>query len=140
MALLLCLAAFGCNQPVGSSDLAGTWVITDASRLRLPTELQKAAATIVLNANGMFTASEVPGLFYIPPGRAWLDAGAGAWRLVSRDDGEQVQLDFQSVGDRKTDPPYGTQLRISRGSSSMSLSYSLGDPDEGRRVEFRRKQ
>jgi hypothetical protein len=134
IALLLSVGMLGCNR-VQTSDLAGTWVIRDASRQVLPAELQKASAKIILGANGAFVASEVPGLFYFP-GRhaAQLESGSGVWKLVSRADKQQVQLDFQAIAGWKDALPYGTQLDVSRG----SLFY-FGDADEGRRVVFERK-
>jgi hypothetical protein len=78
----------------------------------------------------------MPGLFYFP-GRhaAQLESGSGAWKLVSHDGKQQVQLDFQVIAGWKDVLPYGTQLEVSRG----SLFYFLGDADEGRRVAFDKK-
>src|SRR5713101_2409330 len=63
--LLLFLVVLGCNN-VKLGDLPGTWVMTDASRQVLPAELQKASATIVLDGNGTFVATDLPGLFCLP--------------------------------------------------------------------------
>jgi hypothetical protein len=133
--LFLFLGMSGCKG-VQPRDLAGTWVIKDASRKSLPPELQNASARIVLDANGTFVASDMPGLFYFP-GRhaAQLESGSGAWKLVSHDGKQQVQLDFQVIAGWKDVLPYGTQLEVSRG----SLFYFLGDADEGRRVAFDKK-
>jgi hypothetical protein len=135
IALLLFFGMLGCKS-VQSSDLTGTWVIKDASRKVLPTGLRKASARIVLDANGTFVASDMPGLFY-SPGRhaAQLETGSGAWKLVSREGKQQVQLDFRVIAGWKDALPYGTQLDVSRG----SLFYFFGDADEGRRVAFERK-
>ena len=65
IALLLFLFVLGCNN-IKPGDLTGTWVMTEASRQVLPAELQKTSATIILDANGTFVASEMPGLFYVP--------------------------------------------------------------------------
>jgi hypothetical protein len=132
---MLLFGMLGCTS-VGPSDLIGTWVIKDASRQVLPTELQKPSAKIVFDRNGTFVASGLPGLFYFP-GRhaAQLDTGSGAWRIVSRDGKQLVQLDFQAIEGWKDALPFGTQLNVSRG----SLFYFFGDPDEGRRVAFERK-
>jgi hypothetical protein len=125
----------GCKD-VKSSDLPGIWVIKDASRKSLPAELQNAAAKIVLDANGTFVASDMPGLFYFP-GRhaAQLESGSGAWKLVSRDGKQQVQLNFQAITGWKDALPYGTQLDVSSG----SVFYFFGDADEGRRIAFEKK-
>jgi hypothetical protein len=56
--LLMFLGIMGCRS-LQSGDLVGTWAIKDASRKSLPTELQKASAKTVLNANGTFVASDM---------------------------------------------------------------------------------
>ncbi len=138
--IALLFGMLGCKS-VQPSALTGTWVMTDASRQVLPTELQKAPAKIVVDVNGTFVASDMPGLFYFPGRRtARLESGSGVWKLVSREGRQQVQLDFHAIADwKETDLPYGTQLDVSRGFSAVSLYYFLGDADEGRRVEFERK-
>jgi len=136
MAILVSLLGMlGCKD-VQPSDLAGTWAMKDGSRKSLPAELQNASAKIVLDANGTFVASDMPGLFYFP-GRhaARLESGSGTWKLVSHDGKQQVQLNFQVIADWKDALPYGTQLDVSSG----SLFYFLGDADEGRRVAFEKK-
>jgi hypothetical protein len=135
IAFLLLFGMLGCKK-IQPSDLTGTWVMKDVSRRVLPAELQKASAKIVLDANGTFVASDMPGLFYFP-GRhaAQLESGTGLWRLVPREGKQQVQLDFQVIAGWKDALPYGTQLDVSRG----SLFCFFGDADEGRRVAFERK-
>ena len=49
--MLLCLGLLGCGR-VQSTDVIGTWSMTDSSRQILPIELQKNSAKIVLAANG----------------------------------------------------------------------------------------
>lgn len=140
IALLLFVGIAGCKS-VQPRDLAGTWVISDASRQVLPPELKTDLAKIVLNRDGTFVASAMPGLFYFPQSRpARLESGNGAWELVSREGKQQIQLVFHAIADwNTTDLPYGTPLEVSRGWSAMSLYYFIGDPDEGRRIEFERK-
>jgi hypothetical protein len=103
--------------------------------------LQKASAKIVLNPNGTFVASDMPGLFFFPEHRdARLESGSGMWQLVSREGRQQVQLEFHEIADwKKNELPYGTQLDVSRGWSAVSLYYFLGDADEGRRIEFEKE-
>jgi hypothetical protein len=135
IALLLLFGTLGCSNSK-TGDLVGTWVISESSRRVLPAELQTASAKLVLNSDGTFVASSMPGLFYFPRQHAVrLENGRGVWKLVSREGKQQVQLDFQVITDWKDGLPFGTQLEVSRG----SLYYFLGDPDEGRRVEFERK-
>jgi hypothetical protein len=116
-------------------------VMTDASRQILPDGLRNASAKIVLNPDGSFLASEMPGLFYVPGGRGIrLESGSGGWKLVSREGGQQVQLNFYAITDwSKTELPYGTQLDVSKGWSLAKLFYFVGDADEGQRIEFEKK-
>jgi hypothetical protein len=125
----------GCKT-VNSRDVTGTWTLQDESRKSLPAELQSASAKVVLEANGTFTASNMPGLFYFPSRRpAQLNSGSGVWKLVSHDGKQQVQLNFKTISDWKDALPYGTQLDVSNG----SLFYFFGDADEGQRIEFEKK-
>ena len=113
-----------------------------SSRQVLPREVQQALPKIVLDADGTFVVSEVPGLFYSPGRRAArLESGRGVWKLVSGEGKQQVQLDFHVIAEwKEIDLPYGTQLDVSRGWSAVSLFYFLGDPDEGRMIDFEKSR
>ncbi len=138
--LSLLFGMLGCRstQP---TDLAGTWVMKDASRQILPNSLQQTSAKIVLDAKGTFVASDMPGLFFFPRHRdARMESGSGTWELVSREGQQQVQLNFHEIAEwKQNELPYGTQLDVSRGWSSPNLYYFFGDADEGRRIEFEKK-
>jgi len=114
--------------------------MTDASRQVLPNELQKASAKIVLDPNGTFVTSDIPGLFFFPGRRdVRLESGSGVWKLVSHEGAQQVQFEFHAItGWKQTELPYGTQLDVSREWSALRLSYFLGDADEGRRIDFKK--
>lgn len=120
----------GCRQ-VRSADLTGTYAVTAASRRVLPAKFSLTSSKLVLNADGSFTASELPGLFYVPdrhPVR--LESGSGVWKLVSREGEQQVQLEFHAIEGWTEGLPYEMQLNLARG----QLFYFLGDPDQARRV------
>ena len=114
--------------------------MTDASRQVLPSELQKASARIVLDPNGTFAMSDMPGLFFFPGHRdVRLESGSGVWRLVSREGMQEVQFEFHAITAwKQSELPYGAQLDVSRGWSALSLYYFFGDADEGRRIEFKK--
>lgn len=138
---LLLLGIAGCKrvQPI---EIPGTWVMNDASRQVLPAGLQQASAKIVLDPKETFIASDMPGLFFFP-GRhdARLESGSGTWKLVLSEGRQQVRLEFQQIDDwKKSELPYGTQLDVSKGWSSVNLYYFIGDPDEGRRIEFEKRK
>lgn len=139
--LSLTFGMLGCNE-AQPTELPGTWVMDDASRQILPTALEKASARIVLDRNGTFVALNMPGLFFFPEHRdARLESGSGTWKLVLREGRQQLQLDFKEIaGWKKSELPYGTQLEVSKGWSSLSLYYFLGDADEGRRVDFEKQK
>jgi hypothetical protein len=135
----LLLAALGCNG-VQPSGLSGTWVMKDASRQILPDGLCNASAKIVLSPDGSFLASEMLGLFYARAADIRLESGSGGWKLVAREGGQQVQLNFHAITDwSKTELPYGTQLDVSKGGSVAKLFYFVGDADEGQRTAFEKK-
>jgi len=138
--LTMMLLELGCKS-VQPSELLGSWLMTDSSRQAVPSQLQKASARIALYPNGTFVASDMPALFFFPGHcEARLESGTGVWKVVSIEGQQQVQLNFQTIADwNKTDLPYGTQLNISTGWSKVSLYYFIGDPDEGRMIEFERK-
>ena len=130
-----CLGLIGCKT-VQPKDLVGTWVMTDSSRSILPDDLKHASGKIILNANGTFSASEMPGLFYAPGlYAARLENGTGTWKIISEDGEERLLLNFQTIAKWNDSLPYGNDLFIGRG----NLFYFLDDPDEGRRVSFEKK-
>ena len=116
--------------------------MTDASRQVLPGSMRQTSAKIVLDTNGTFVASNMPGLFFFPEHRdARLESGSGNWKLVTHDGDQQLELEFYEIADwKKNKLPYGTQLNIARGWSSLSLYYFFGDADEGRRIEFEKTE
>jgi len=140
IAMLFGLALLGCTV-TNSSDLAGVWVVKDESRYRfLSAAQQKGAAKITLDANGTFAAFEIPeDLLYGPPATAnGIATGKGTWKLLPREGRQQVQLNFEAITvGQRGEVPYGTQLDISKGWSSVSLFYFQGgDADQGRKIEF----
>jgi len=149
---MLSFGMLGC-QNLKSSDLIGTWVVTDESRQRLlPGSQRKGAAKIMLDANGTFVASEVPeDMLYGAPEVAdrlfgpsesaeRLVTGNGVWKLASREGRQLVELEFRAITVGKRGRlPSGAQFEVSGGLSAVSLYYFQGDPDRGRRVAFERQ-
>lgn len=129
------------SAEVTPSELAGTWVISEASRERLPTALRKASARIILNVNGTFAASDMPidGLLHDNPKLVKLVAGSGEWRIASLDGEREVQIDFLVATEGINQTPYGMQLHVSKFLGPMGLFYFLSDPDQGQRVEFEKR-
>ena len=142
-AILLCFGLLGCKNAT-PDDIKGTWIVTNQSRQRfLRAAQQKAEAKLVLDANGTFVASEIPeDLLYGPPEVAdLLVTGTGVWKLISREGGQQIQLEFNAIfAGQRGKVPYGTMLNVSRRGASTSLFYFQGgDADQGRRIEFEKK-
>ena len=132
---LVFFGVMGCRS-VQPRDLAGTWTIEDASRKSLPAVLQNVSAKILLDSNGTFVASDMPGLFSFHGRRpAQPETGSGTWKLMTREGKQRVQLDFLVIVGWKQPLPYGTQLDVSNG----TLFYFLGDADEGRKIAFEKK-
>ncbi len=157
IALFLLLGVQGCTD-VRPSDITGTWILANDSRRYLLPAQQKAAAKIVLNADGTFTASDIPDdllydptEFVNPPPQGWggerplpppagssrLVTGSGFWRLDSREGGQWVQLDFHVITEGgRSGVPYGTGLYILRWWSKVSLVYWQGDPDNAPGIKY----
>jgi len=143
VAMLFGLVLLGCAAD-NSSELAGAWIVKDESRHRfLSNAQQKGAAKITLNADGTFAAAEIPeDLLYGPPEAAdGIVTGSRTWKLLSRGGWQQVQVNFELITmGQRADLPYGTQLSVSNGWSSVPLFYFQGgDADQGRKIEFEKK-
>jgi hypothetical protein len=138
--LLLLSGALGCTR-VEPADVAGTWVIREASRHNVPTALRRASGRIVFDRSGTFTAAELPALFGFPGRRpARLESGSGTWKIASRDGEPRVELVFQDIADWDSKAlPFQTPLFVSGRSSSLQLYYFLGDPDDGSTVAFEKQ-
>lgn len=134
------LATMGCRE-VTPATVAGTWVIVD--RHLLSRTQKVAAATLVLDPNGTFVATEIPGdEYYAPPEVAGPDiiSGSGVWRLVDREGRQTVELVFRDfTKGREWTGPFGFSLGIWNGWSTTALYYYQGDPDSGLRVSFEKK-
>jgi hypothetical protein len=132
------MAFTGCNMfAVTASDIVGTWVIKADTRDFLPAVYKNSAAKIIISANGSFVASDIPGLLHEKPEEIKLDAGTGLWHFDSLEGNRRIQLEFLIKADgKKFEVPYGAQLFFSKVFSTVTLYYYIGDPDEGRRIEF----
>jgi hypothetical protein len=138
--VFLVLGIVACKS-VHPADIQGTWILRDDSRQVLPAGLRNAEAKVVLDKDGAFVVSNLPGLFFFSQRRdARFESGSGVWKLVTNDGEPQVQLEFRQIVDwRNGELPYGTQLNISKGWSTTTLYYFLGDPDSGARIEFSKR-
>jgi hypothetical protein len=129
----------GCKSNKWTSDeFAGIWRM-DTRNVATP----QNAAMVALERDGRFRASS------LPPGFLRLDdvkpdqvlSGKGTWSLTRNDGGreERVRLTFTSVaGSNSRNLPYGAELFIQGSSKEPRLYYFNGDPDQNRRVVFRR--
>jgi hypothetical protein len=123
------------------SDIAGTWVVSSASRRYLPSSGQGPPPTIVLEPNGHFKAIGLPGEVLFEPGHGpEFVNGEGTWSLgVLRPSANQhIQLSFSSIENVTDGSSYGTQLYVSGGRGTPVIFFFHGDPDQGMRVSFAR--
>jgi hypothetical protein len=119
---------------VQPADVVGTWVMTDASRRRLPSDAQEATAQIVLDASGAFVATDLRGLFSKEERDARiLDSGRGGWKLVTLGGEQKLMLEFRQRTNTTDPTPFGRALQVSRG----SLSYFIGGPDVASECHWR---
>ena len=132
---LVLSGVLGCSSGK-PDDVIGTWVITEASRRRLPADAQKANAQLVLQADGSFVATDLPGLFSREERDAGiLDSGRGVWRFVWLGGEQQLLLEFRQRTNTTDTTPFGRGLLVSRG----SLYYFIGGPDVGLRVSLQKQ-
>ena len=141
---LLELAASGCQRNwVKPEEIPGTWTMNQASRRFLSPETQNAAATFVFEANGNFSATEVPEDLLYPPSNSGpkLVSGTGTWKLIYPNGQQLFDLSFKamSLGQRGT-LPYDTMiLNVERKDSVVTLYFFQDDPDLGRKFIFTHK-
>lgn len=133
--ILLLTGTMSCSN-VQPADVVGTWVMTDASRSRLPAEHQKATARLVLDAGGDFVATELPGLFAAHErGAGTVDSGRGIWKFVTIGGEQQLMLEFRQRTNTTGTTPFGRPLLVARG----ELYYFIGGPDIGLRMALQKQ-
>src|SRR5690349_19406294 len=97
IASIFCIICMSCanGTKVTSNDLLGTWVLAESSRPDLRPSFQEASSRIVLNANGDFSATQLPGdLLYVPPEkRVRLITGTGSWKLSTEAGERRIYLE-----------------------------------------------
>jgi hypothetical protein len=145
LVVLLCLVLVNCDgRDPSTNDFVGTWTMTDDAQLAFPAMHKQARGKIVLSKSGEFVSDDVPGeMLYSMPGMAPVVqiSGTGTWKL-GRVDGDLVLLlTFRTIrtqSDLKV--PNGTQLLIDKGWHETVLYFFIGDPDGGKRVDFRKRK
>jgi hypothetical protein len=137
---LICFAALGCGRADFSSiEFVGTWTLTDDSRELLTAQIRNARSTLILNADGRFEASDLPGtmLSFEEEEGGLLVSGSGVWSLNLRNNRQEIQLEFRSFSAGQLGgTPYGTHLIVSSNESKPMLYFFAGDPDRGLRVKL----
>lgn len=143
---ILALAAMSCT-PASSSDLIGTWTISDDSRelLARPPGAD-SSARMVLREEGTVDYHDIPGELF---GREGTVTGRGEWSMDEGRPGiggvlellwegrQTVNLTLSDVSEG--DPsniPFRTGMRVGGGEGGRSLYFFIGDPDSGKRVVF----
>jgi hypothetical protein len=142
-ALVCLIAVVGCGGlDQTANDFVGSWAVTKDSRSVLPVESRQADGKLTLAKNGEFVSYGVPGeLLYSMPGMnaAIPVSGVGTWRLGKVDNNAAILLTFRSIdGATEYKVPNGTQLLIDNLGRQTVLYFFLGDPDGGKRVDFRK--
>jgi hypothetical protein len=138
---LLPLCALAACAGVSASAITGTWVVTQESRTNLPATIRTAVGTLVLHDDGSFRATEVPAEMLYDSERAGaaLVSGSGSWTLDSGRYQQKLHLEFQTITEGPPATlPYGTDLAVSGGLFTVTIGYSRGDPDQGKRVAFKK--
>jgi len=142
-ALLCVVSLVGCNgkEPT-ENDMLGTWAVTDESRSILPAESRQVRAKLTLKRNGEFVSDGVPPeLLYSMPGMASAApvSGTGTWKLGKVDGELALLLTYRAIdGPTEFKVPNGTRLLMDTHPDETELYFFLGDPDQGKRVDFRK--
>jgi len=121
------LVLIGCTQT--KTAVVGTWVMTESSRKYVPAQLKGPTPKLVINSDGSFSASNLPGAF---DGSFEIisNSGQGKWTRLTDEGRDELQLNF--------DGDYGTQVYVSNSWGGPTLFYFLDDPDEGLRIELKK--
>jgi hypothetical protein len=140
-AIVMSSIVIGCGAvDVTRDELVGIWTVTSASRSCLPAALQKGALKLSLNADGSFSASELPGslVHSTDEGAPKLITGNGVWKLGWKESSDQVVLEFQSftLGEPEEGVPFTTYLDVTRDGTAPVMYFWYGDPDSGPRIKF----
>lgn len=130
--VVFALAISGCTRTIDPAQVAGSWVYAGP---------RGETAELDLSSDGQATGRDVPGTVISGAGPVdWTHTYAftGTWELSG---GDQVglTLDKLIVGDRVTYSVASTTLTAHIDGDSVSLSQTIGDPDNGNLVEFERK-
>ncbi len=109
----------------------------------VPENLRKAHGKLVLNSDGTFTASDVPGLCvfetllpFAKDHPLQLDNGRGTWKIGNYFGEQSLYLTFNYIDDWDAkELPFVRSIEISMWPSS-DLHFELGDPDSNKRIVF----
>jgi len=107
-------------------------------------ETRQARGKLSLSKTGEFTSEELPReMLYSMPGMTHMPtiSGTGTWRLGRVGGDLALLLTFRAIsGPTELKVPNGTQLMVYSGWRKITLYFFLGDPDEGKRVDFEKLQ
>jgi hypothetical protein len=136
LGILLVLAACG-REALVRSDLAGDWVLDEASRYRLPQDPRSIEPHLDLKGDGTMTATSLPGgMVYLGSRLSpTVISGSGTWELQSIGRIQRVLLRFrelEGIGAVES----STTLDCSGTTGLSRLFWWAGDPDAGGRVDF----
>ena len=126
--VLAVLFLIGCSQT--KTTVVGTWVMSESSRQYVPAQLKASTPKLVINSDGSFSASNLPGAFH-SSFEIISNSGQGKWERITDEGRDEVQLNF--------DGDYGTQVYVSNSWGGPTLFYFLDDPDEGLRIELKKQ-
>ena len=131
---------FTSNRPADGS-VAGRYVPEDDTARRLRTRFKievSSESEVLLNTDGTFLAMNLPHCWYntfdcVPGSEAW----QGTWALKQHQDWWAVALHITSRNGNQTS--YGIPMMIRGDASPYLLHLTIGDPDSGGALAFRRK-
>lgn len=121
-----------------SADLPGEYVLDDESIAMLSRSYHVAAplARLTLNLDGSFRITSVPSCWRASSSCNTTEDAAGRWAVAKHQTWWAVQLRCSEIDGRRTN--YGLQAMLRGDGPPFILHFTVGDPDTGEALAFRR--
>lgn len=140
LVLAVLVMSLGCSRAAPTNSVvAGEWVLDEASRYRLPIDIRSIEPHLLLQVDGRFVATSLPGgmVFLGTHPRLTVVSGEGFWEIGTFGGDHRLLLKFRAItGIGAVEST--TALDIASRDAAMRLWWWVGDPDAGARIDFKR--
>ena len=124
-----------------ASDLVGTYVLDSESidRLGRVHQVPSPESRFILRGDGTFTLQNVPSCWRsVAECTGQTETAAGRWEIGREREWWAVQLTCTNISGRATE--YGVPAMIRGDRPPLLLHFTVGDPDSGEALAFRKLQ